>query len=145
MIPDDCFLNPKPPGAVVAGNVETSQAIVDTLLAALGVLANSQGTMNNLTFGNDEYQYYETICGGAGAGDGFDGADAVQTHMTNSLLTDPEVLEHRFPVRMNHFAVREGSGGLGRYQGGCGVVRELMFLVPMTINILSERRSSTKG
>ena len=104
-------MNPKPPAAVVAGNVETSQIIVDTLYGALGKLAASQGTMNNFTFGNERYQYYETICGGAGAGQGFDGADAVQTHMTNSRLTDPEVLESRFPVLLEKFSLRPNSGG----------------------------------
>ena len=142
IVPDECFLNPQYPAAVVAGNVETSQALVDTLFAALGVLANSQGTMNNLTLGNDDYQYYETICGGAGAGDGFNGADAVQTHMTNSLLTDPEVLEHRYPLLLQQFCLRDHSGGDGHYQGGRGVIREIEFLEKMTINILSERRSN---
>ena len=105
------MLRPRYPAAVVAGNVETSQCITDALYGALGVLAASQGTMNNFTFGNDRYQYYETIAGGSGAGPGFDGADVVQTHMTNSRLTDPEVLEWRFPVRLESFEIRRGSGG----------------------------------
>ncbi|MHA1599141.1 MAG: hydantoinase B/oxoprolinase family protein, partial [Alphaproteobacteria bacterium] len=141
IVPDDCLLRPRPPGAVVAGNVETSQAVVDALFGALGVLAGSQGTMNNLTFGDDTRQYYETICGGAGAGPGFDGTDAVQTHMTNSRLTDPEVLEWRFPVLLENFAIRRGSGGTGRWRGGDGVIREIKFLEPMTAAILSERRT----
>lgn len=138
--PPGSMLNPTYPAAVVAGNVETSQAITDALYGALGALAASQGTMNNLTFGDDRRQYYETICGGAGAGDGFDGASAVQTHMTNSRLTDPEVLESRFPVVLEQFAIRRGSGGAGRWHGGDGVVRELMFREPMTVAILSNRR-----
>jgi 5-oxoprolinase (ATP-hydrolysing) len=138
--PPGSMLNPTYPAAVVAGNVETSQAITDALYGALGALAASQGTMNNLTFGDDRRQYYETICGGAGAGDGFDGASAVQTHMTNSRLTDPEVLESRFPVVLERFAIRSGSGGAGRWHGGDGVVRELMFREPMTVAILSNRR-----
>ena len=126
--------------AVVAGNVETSQAIVDALYAALGVLAGSQGTMNNFTFGNERYQYYETVCGGAGAGPGFPGASAVQTHMTNSRITDPEILECRFPVRVESFAIRAGSGGSGRHPGGDGAIRRIRFLEPMTAAILSNRR-----
>ncbi len=140
IIPEGCLLNPIPPAAVVAGNVETSQLIVDTLYGALGVMAASQGTMNNFTFGNDRYQYYETICGGAGAGNGFNGADAVQTHMTNSRLTDPEVLEWRFPVLVEQFSIRENSGGNGRYSGGNGVIRRIKFLEAMTAGILSGRR-----
>jgi len=140
IIPEGSMLNPKYPAAVVAGNVETSQYIVDTLYGALGVLAGSQGTMNNLTFGNDDYQYYETICGGAGAGDGFNGCDAVQTHMTNSRITDPEVLEWRFPVILEQFSIRENSGGLGKFKGGNGVVRKIKFLSPMTVSILSSHR-----
>lgn len=138
--PHGCLLNPSPPAAVVAGNVETSQCITDALLGALGVLAGSQGTMNNLTFGNATYQYYETLCGGAGAGEGFAGADAVHTHMTNSRLTDPEVLEHRYPVRVEHFGIRQGSGGGGRYRGGHGAIRRLRFLEPMSAAILSNNR-----
>ncbi|KAF0223588.1 MAG: 5-oxoprolinase [Rhodospirillaceae bacterium] len=140
IIPAGSLLAPLPPAAVVAGNVETSQALVDCLMAALGVMAASQGTMNNLTFGDDARQYYETICGGAGAGPGFDGASAVQTHMTNSRLTDPEVLEWRFPVLVDGFAIRHGSGGTGQWHGGDGVVRRLQFLEPMTAAILSNRR-----
>jgi 5-oxoprolinase (ATP-hydrolysing) len=139
-IPVGSLLNPKPPAAVVAGNVETSQVITDALYAALGVLAGSQGTMNNFTFGDGQHQYYETICGGAGAGPTFDGADAVQTHMTNSRLTDPEVLESRFPVLVEHFEIRRGSGGAGRHRGGDGAVREIKFRTPMTAAILSNRR-----
>lgn len=140
VIPPGSLLAPSPPAAVVAGNVETSQAIVDCLMGALGVMAASQGTMNNLTFGDDTRQYYETICGGAGAGPGFAGASAVQTHMTNSRLTDPEVLEWRYPVLVDGFAIRRGSGGVGRWPGGDGVVRRLKFLEPMTAAILSNRR-----
>ncbi len=140
IIPVGCLLNPRPPAAVVAGNVETSQVVVDTLYGALGVLAASQGTMNNFTFGNERWQYYETICGGSGAGPDFDGTDAVHTHMTNSRITDPEVLEWRFPVLLECFAIRRGSGGKGRQRGGDGVVRRIRFLVPMTAAILSNRR-----
>jgi len=140
LIPPGSLLDPRPPAAVVAGNVETSQCIVDTLYGALGLMAAAQGTMNNLTFGNDRHQYYETICGGAGAGPGFDGASAVHTHMTNSRLTDPEILESRFPVRLEEFHLRQGSGGAGHWRGGDGVVRRLRFLEPMTAAILSGRR-----
>ena len=138
--PDASLVNPRYPAAVAAGNVETSQCITDALLAALNVCAASQGTMNNLTFGNERHQYYETICGGSGAGPGFGGASAVHTHMTNSRLTDPEVLEWRFPVRLERFCIRTGSGGPGRYAGGDGVIRELRFLEPMKVSILSNRR-----
>ncbi|OJX71347.1 hydantoinase B/oxoprolinase family protein [Magnetospirillum sp. 64-120] len=140
IIPEGSMLAPLPPAAVVAGNVETSQAVVDCLMAALGVMAASQGTMNNLTFGDERRQYYETICGGAGAGPGFAGASAVQTHMTNSRLTDPEVLEWRYPVLVDGFSIRRNSGGAGRWNGGDGVVRRLKFLEPMTAAILSNRR-----
>lgn len=140
IIPEGCMLNPTYPAAVVAGNVETSQTIVDALYGALGVMAASQGTMNNFTFGSDRYQYYETICGGSGAGNGFNGADAVQTHMTNSLLTDPEVLESRYPVILDSFSIRQDSGGKGQYSGGDGVVRKVRFLEPMTAGILSNHR-----
>jgi 5-oxoprolinase (ATP-hydrolysing) len=140
IIPEGSLLNPRPPAAVVAGNVETSQHVVDALYGALGVLAASQGTMNNFTFGNARYQYYETICGGAGAGADFDGADAVHTHMTNSRITDPEVLEWRFPVLLETFAIRPDSGGGGRHRGGNGVIRRLCFLESMTAGILSSRR-----
>jgi 5-oxoprolinase (ATP-hydrolysing) len=130
---------------VVAGNVETSQSVTNALFGALGVMAAAQGTMNNLSFGDARHQYYETLCGGTGAGvrpggDGFAGADAVQSHMTNSRLTDPEILEDRFPVRLERFAIRRGSGGTGRWRGGDGVVRRLRFLAPMTVSILSGSR-----
>jgi 5-oxoprolinase (ATP-hydrolysing) len=134
------MLNPRYPAAVVAGNVETSQYITDTLYGALGVLAASQGTMNNFTFGNARYQYYETICGGSGAGPDFDGTDAVHTHMTNSRLTDPEVLEWRFPVLVESFGIRHGSGGKGRHRGGDGVIRKIRFREAMTAAILSGHR-----
>ncbi|OYU15747.1 MAG: 5-oxoprolinase [Alphaproteobacteria bacterium PA4] len=140
VVPEGSMLNPRYPAAVVAGNVETSQVITDALFGALGVMAAAQGTMNNLTFGNARHQYYETIAGGAGAGPGFAGASAVQTHMTNSRLTDPEVLETRFPVLVEDFAVRAGSGGAGRWRGGDGVVRRLRFREPMTVSILANRR-----
>jgi 5-oxoprolinase (ATP-hydrolysing) len=139
-IPEGSMLNPRYPAAVVAGNVETSQCVTDTLYGALGIMAASQGTMNNFTFGNATYQYYETIAGGSGAGPGFDGADVVQTHMTNSRLTDPEVLEWRFPVRLESFEIRRGSGGAGRHRGGHGAVRRVRFLEPMTAAILSNHR-----
>ena len=138
--PEGCMLNPRYPAAVVAGNVETSQNITDALYCALGVMAASQGTMNNFTFGNQRYQYYETICGGSGAGADFDGTDAVQTHMTNSRLTDPEVLEWRFPVLLESFAIRANSGGNGSHRGGNGVVRRVRFREAMTAGILSGRR-----
>ena len=139
-LPEGSLVSPRYPAAVAAGNVETSQCITDALLAALNVCAAAQGTMNNLTFGNDRHQYYETICGGSGAGPDFDGASAVHTHMTNSRLTDPEVLEWRFPVRLERFCIRRGSGGSGRHRGGDGVIRELRFLEPMNVSILSNRR-----
>jgi 5-oxoprolinase (ATP-hydrolysing) len=141
IIPEGCLLNPKYPAAVVAGNVETSQKITDCLYGALKIMSASAGTMNNFTFGNDRYQYYETICGGSGAGENFDGTDAVQTHMTNSRLTDPEVLEMRFPVLVENFSIRPESGGEGKHKGGNGVIRQIRFLEPMTANILSSRRS----
>ena len=140
MIPAASLLSPAYPAAVVAGNVETSQCVTDTLFAALGALAASQGTMNNLSFGNDRFQYYETIAGGAGAGPGWPGADAVHTHMTNSRLTDPEVLELTFPVRLESFAIRRGSGGAGRWHGGNGIVRDIRFLEPVEVSILSNHR-----
>ncbi len=142
-IPERSMLNPRYPAAVVAGNVETSQCVTDALYGALGVLAASQGTMNNFTFGNDRFQYYETIAGGSGAGPDFDGADVVQTHMTNSRLTDPEVLEWRFPVLLESFEIRlgsGGSGGAGGHRGGHGAVRRVRFLEPMTAAILSNHR-----
>ncbi len=140
IIPKGSLLDPQPPAAVVAGNVETSQGIVDALYGALGILAASQGTMNNFTFGNERHQYYETVCGGTGAGPGFNGASAVQSHMTNSRLTDPEVLEWRFPVRVEDFRIRPHSGGAGRWHGGNGVIRRIRFLEPMTAAILSGHR-----
>jgi 5-oxoprolinase (ATP-hydrolysing) len=139
-IPEGSMLNPRHPGAVVAGNVETSQVITDALYGALGVQAAAQGTMNNLTFGNDRYQYYETICGGAGAGPDFDGQSAIHTNMTNSRLTDPEVLEWRFPVMLRDFRIRTGSGGRGAHTGGDGTIRRLEFREAMTAAILSNRR-----
>jgi 5-oxoprolinase (ATP-hydrolysing) len=140
IVPDNSLLSPSYPAAVVAGNVETSQAVTDTLFGALGVMAAAQGTMNNFTFGNARHQYYETICGGAGAGPTFDGASAVHTHMTNSRLTDPEVLEWRYPVLVRRFAIREGSGGEGQHKGGDGVIREIEFREAMDAGILSTRR-----
>ncbi|MDX1583985.1 MAG: hydantoinase B/oxoprolinase family protein, partial [Thermoanaerobaculia bacterium] len=140
VIPDQSLLAPHYPAAVVAGNVETSQCVTNALFGALGSLAASQGTMNNFSFGNERHQYYETVCGGAGACEGFDGASAVQTHMTNSRLTDPEVLEWRFPVRLEEFSIRRGSGGSGRWRGGDGVVRKVRFLEPMKTAILSGSR-----
>lgn len=136
------MLNPNPPASVVAGNVETSSCITNAIYGALGVLAASQCTMNNFTFGNDSYQYYETISGGSGAGDGFDGTSVVQTHMTNSRLTDPEILEFRFPVRLESYEIRQGSGGAGRWIGGNGGIRRIKFLEPMTASILSNGRTS---
>ncbi len=141
IIPNGCMLNPIYPAAVVAGNVETSQAIVDTLYGALGMMAGSQGTMNNFTFGNENYQYYETICGGAGAGAHFNGTDAIHTHMTNSRITDPEVLEWRFPILLECFKIRCNSGGNGLYKGGNGVIRKFRFLDSMTAGILSSHRN----
>jgi len=142
VVPEGSLLNPRPPGAVAAGNVETSQAVVDALFGALGVLAASQGTMNNLTFGNERYQYYETICGGAGAGRDFDGTSAVHTHMTNSRLTDPEILEMRYPVIVEQFGIRHGSGGNGLHRGGDGAIRRIRFREKMTAAILSTRRET---
>ena len=140
IVPDGCLLNPRPPAAVVAGNVETSSCVTNALYGALGLMAASQCTMNNFTFGNATYQYYETISGGSGAGAGFDGTSVVQTHMTNSRLTDPEVLELRFPVRLDSYAIRRGSGGAGRWHGGDGGVRRVRFLETMTASILSNGR-----
>jgi len=134
------MLSPRYPAAVVAGNVEVSQAVTNCLFGALGAMAAAQGTMNNLTFGNDTYQYYETICSGSPAGPGWNGTDGVHTHMTNSRLTDPEVLEHRFPVRLESYEIRAGSGGAGRWRGGDGGVRRVRFLEPMTASILSNGR-----
>jgi 5-oxoprolinase (ATP-hydrolysing) len=131
---------PETSPAIVGGNVETSQRIVDTLLKALGLAACSQGTMNNLSFGDDSFGYYETVCGGSGAGPGFHGASAVHTHMTNTRITDPEIIEHRYPVRVERFAIRHGSGGSGHWRGGSGAVREIVFLKPMTLSLLSQHR-----
>ncbi len=140
IIPEGSMLNPRSPAATVAGNVETSQCLTDALYGALGVMAASYGTMNNFTFGNDRYQYYETISGGTGAGEGFDGTDTVQAHMTNSRLTDPEVLEWRYPVRIDGHEIRRGSGGKGRWHGGDGATRRVRFLEPMTAAILAGHR-----
>lgn len=142
IIPAGSMLNPLPPASVVAGNVETSTCITNALYGALGVLAAGQCTMNNFTFGNEQYQYYETISGGSGAGPGFDGTSVVQTHMTNSRLTDPEVLEFRFPVRLDSYEIRQGSGGAGKHTGGNGGIRRVRFLAPMTASILSNGRKS---
>jgi 5-oxoprolinase (ATP-hydrolysing) len=139
-IPEGTIVNARYPAAVCAGNVETSQWVTDTLYGALGVLAAAQGTMNNFTYGNAKYQYYETICGGSGAGEGFDGTAAVHTHMTNSRLTDPEVLEHRYPVLLESHRINRGSGGQGRWKGGDGTIRRTRFLEPMTAAILSNHR-----
>src|SRR5437899_5411129 len=137
IIPEGSMLNPNPPASVVAGNVETSTCITNALYGALGVMAASQCTMNNFTFGNDRYQYYETISGGAGAGPDFDGASVVQTHMTNSRLTDPEVLEWRFPVRLEAYRIRRGSGGAGRHRGGDGRERRVRALEPVPAVLLA--------
>jgi 5-oxoprolinase (ATP-hydrolysing) len=134
--PDD----PRAAPAVVGGNVETSQRLVDTLLKALGLAACSQGTMNNVLFGNEQFGYYETICGGCGAGPGFQGESAVHSHMTNTAITDPEILEHRYPVRLEVFSIRRGSGGSGRFRGGDGVRRQFLFLQPMSLSLLSQHR-----
>jgi 5-oxoprolinase (ATP-hydrolysing) len=142
IVPAGSLLNPNRGAAVVAGNVETSQIVVDALYGALGALAASQGTMNNFTFGDEKRQYYETICGGSGAGPSFDGAAVVQTHMTNSRLTDPEVLETRFPVLVERFGVRRGSGGAGAHKGGDGAVRRIRFREPMMAAMLANRRAT---
>ena len=139
IVPEKSLLSPEYPAAVVAGNVETSQCITDCLFGALEVMAAAQGTMNNFTFGNDRY-HYETICGGSGAGPDFDGTGAVHTHMTNSRLTDPEVLEWRFPVLLESFEIRHGSGGKGHHRGGAGTLRKIRFLEPMTASLLSSHR-----
>ena len=140
VIPEGSMINPRYPAAVISGNTEVSQAIAETLYGALGVLAGSQGTMNNFVYGNDRVQNYETICGGTGAGPDFDGASAVHSHMTNTRMTDPEVLEQRFPVRVEAFAIRQGSGGHGRHRGGEGIERRLRFLEPMTVTVLTSHR-----
>ena len=140
IIPEGSMLSPRPPAATVAGNVETSQCITDALIGAMGVMAASSGTMNNVTFGNGRYQYYETVSGGSGAGPGFDGCDAVQVHMTNSRLTDPEVLELRYPVRLEEHSIRRCSGGAGQWKGGDGAIRRIRFLEPMSAAILAGHR-----
>ncbi len=140
IIPDGSMLNPERPAAVISGNTEVSQATCNALYGALGVIAGSQATMNNFVWGNDDFQNYETICGGTGAGPGFQGCDAVQGHMTNTRMTDPEILEKRFPVRLETFTIRHGSGGAGHWRGGHGVVRTLRFLEPVTVTTLSNHR-----
>ena len=140
IIPEDSMLAPKYPAAVAAGNVETSQSLVDALFGALGVAAESQGTMNNILFGNERHQYYETVCGGAGAGPGYDGTSAVHTNMTNTRLTDPEILEWRYPVVLESFGVNRGSGGAGRWRGGDGTRRRIRFLEAMDLTVLSQHR-----
>jgi 5-oxoprolinase (ATP-hydrolysing) len=134
------MINPVYPAAVIAGNTEVSQSIADCLYGALGVVAGSQGTMNNFVWGNDRFQNYETICGGTGAGPDFDGTDAVHSHMTNTRMTDPEVLEKRFPVRVEEFSIRRGSGGIGKHRGGDGITRKIKFLEPVTVTTLSSHR-----
>jgi 5-oxoprolinase (ATP-hydrolysing) len=141
-VPRGSMINPQNPAAVISGNTEVSQALADTVYGALGVLAGSQGTMNNFVYGNDAYQNYETICGGTGAGNGFCGASAVHSHMTNTRMTDPEVLEVRFPVRVEEFSIRRGAGGAGQFEGGDGVTRRLRFLEPMTATVLSSHRNT---
>jgi 5-oxoprolinase (ATP-hydrolysing) len=140
IVPPRCMLKPEYPSAVVAGNVETSQAVTDTLFGALGAMAGAQGTMNNVNFGNERYQYYETICSGSPAGPGFPGTDAVHTHMTNTRLTDPEVLEFRYPVVLEDFHIRKGSGGRGQWNAGDGVRRTIRFLERMEYTVLSGHR-----
>ena len=140
--PEGSFINPNYPAAVISGNTEVSQSIADALYGALGVVAGSQGTMNNFVYGDDTLQNYETICGGTGAGPDFDGCSAVHSHMTNTRMTDPEVLESRFPVRVQSFAIRQGSGGTGQHSGGDGIVREIEFLSPMTVTVLSSHRQT---
>lgn len=142
IVPTGSMINPDAPAAVISGNTEVSQAIADTLYGALGVIAGSQGTMNNFVYGNDVYQNYETICGGTGAGSGFHGTSAVHSHMTNTRMTDPEVLETRFPVRLDEFSIRERSGGIGEFIGGNGIVRRLRFLEPTTVTVLSSHRKT---
>jgi 5-oxoprolinase (ATP-hydrolysing) len=141
-VPEGSMINPQYPAAVISGNTEVSQSIADALYGALGVIAGSQGTMNNFVYGNDRHQNYETICGGTGAGDGFDGASAVHSHMTNTRMTDPEVLETRFPVRVEEFSIHRGSGGRGRFKGGDGISRRVRFLEPMTATVLSSHRKT---
>jgi 5-oxoprolinase (ATP-hydrolysing) len=140
IIPAKSMINPEYPAAVIAGNTEVSQCITDTLYAALDILASSQGTMNNFVYGNDDYQNYETICGGTGAGPDHNGTNAVHSHMTNTRMTDAEVLEWRFPVRVEQFSIRKDSGGEGAYKGGNGAIRKLRFLQPMTVTLLTSHR-----
>ena len=140
IIPELSMINPEYPAAVIAGNTEVSQCITDALYGALGILASSQGTMNNFVYGNDDYQNYETICGGTGAGPDHDGTDAVHSHMTNTRMTDPEVLEWRFPVRVEEFSIRKNSGGNGKYRGGNGAIRKMRFLEAMTVTLLTSHR-----
>ena len=142
IIPEKSMINPQYPAAVVAGNTEVSQTITDTLYAALGVIAGAQGTMNNTLYGNENFQNYDTVCGGSGAGAGFHGTSAVHTHMTNTRLTDPEVLENRFPVRVQEFSIRKGSGGAGQYHGGDGIIRKLEFREDATLTVLSSHRKT---
>jgi 5-oxoprolinase (ATP-hydrolysing) len=141
-IPPRSMISPEYPAAVISGNTEVSQAVTDCLFGALGVLASSQGTMNNFVYGNDRFQNYETICGGTGAGPDHPGTSGVHSHMTNTRMTDPEVVEWRFPVRVESFALRPGSGGAGRYAGGDGVVRRIRFLEAMTVTLLSSHRET---
>jgi 5-oxoprolinase (ATP-hydrolysing) len=141
IIPPGTFLSPEPGAAVVAGNTEVSQATCNALFGALGAIACSQATMNNFIFGDAHRQYYETICGGTGAGPGFDGTSAIHSHMTNTRMTDPEVLELRYPVRLEHFGIRRGSGGDGKWRGGDGSVRRIRFLEAMTAVIVASRRN----
>src|SRR3546814_19966339 len=137
IVPDDSMLSPRYPAAVVAGNVETSQVITDALFAAFGAMAPAQGTMNNFTFGNDAHQYYETIAGGSGAGPGFDGTSVIQTHMTNSRMNDPDVMETRFPVIVEAFSIRKGPGGDGRLTGGAGSTRRIRSRAPLAPTTLA--------
>jgi 5-oxoprolinase (ATP-hydrolysing) len=140
IVPEGTLLNPRAPAAVIAGNTEVSQSACNALYGALGVVAAAQGTMNNFIWGNDQFQNYETIAGGTGAGPGFAGCDAVQSHMTNTRMTDPEVLEKRFPVRLEEFSIRHGSGGAGTWRGGDGALRRLRFLAPVTVTTLCSSR-----
>jgi len=142
IVPEKTMINPEYPAAVISGNTEVSQAIAESLYGALGVLAGSQGTMNNFVYGNDQYQNYETICGGTGAGQGFNGTNAVHSHMTNTRMTDPEILEGRFPLTVEEFSIRKGSGGNGEFKGGEGIVRKIRFCEPMTVTVLSSNRKN---
>ncbi|EPX78260.1 5-oxoprolinase (ATP-hydrolyzing) [Litoreibacter arenae DSM 19593] len=142
IVPQKSMINPAHPAAVISGNTEVSQAIADPLYSALGVIAGSQGTMNDFVYGSDTFQNYETICSGTGAGDQFDGTGAVHSHMTNTRMTDPEALETRIPVRVDEFSIRQGSGGQGRFKGGNGIVRKLRFLEPMTVTVLTSHRKT---